>query len=82
MVKLEVATPQTVIAYAQYMEENKYFEDSFRVYEKGIELFDYPHVYPIWLCYLRKFIARSWLTSLSSIYRYRYTYPSTWSSYF
>jgi pre-mRNA-splicing factor SYF1 len=58
MIRLEVATPQTVIAYAQYMEEQKYFEDSFRVYEKGIQLFNYPHVYPIWLCYLRKFISR------------------------
>jgi pre-mRNA-splicing factor SYF1 len=58
MIKLEVVTPQVIIAYAQYMEENKYFEDSFRVYEKGVQLFEYPHVYPIWLCYLRKFIAR------------------------
>lgn len=40
------------------MEEQKYFEDSFRVYEKGISLFKYPHVYPIWISYLKKFITR------------------------
>lgn len=58
MISLEVVTPQIIIGYAQYMEESKYFEESFRVYEKGVALFEYPHVYPIWLCYLRKFIAR------------------------
>jgi len=58
MVYLKVATPQIIINYANLMEEHKYFEDSFRVYEKGISLFTYPHVLPIWLDYLKKFISR------------------------
>lgn len=58
MVDLKVVTPQIMLNYAQFMEENKYFEDSFRVYEKGIALFSYPHVYPLWVAYLRKFVSR------------------------
>lgn len=58
MIDLKVATPAIILNYATYMEEKKYFEDSFRVYEKGINLFEYPHVYPIWVSYLRKFISR------------------------
>lgn len=58
MIDIKVATPAIVLTYAQLMEEHKFFEDSFRVYEKGIHLFEYPHVYPIWIAYLRKFITR------------------------
>jgi pre-mRNA-splicing factor SYF1 len=28
------------------------------VYEKGVDLFQHPHVLPIWVAYLRKFIGR------------------------
>lgn len=58
IVDIKVATPALILAYAQIMEEHKYFEDSFRVYEKGIALFKHPHVHPIWIAYLRKFITR------------------------
>mmetsp|Transcript_16854 Transcript_16854/g.32896 ORF Transcript_16854/g.32896 Transcript_16854/m.32896 type:complete len:838 (+) Transcript_16854:31-2544(+) len=58
MLDLKVATPIIVLNYAKYLEELKYFEDSFRVYEKGVALFSYPHVAPIWLAYLRQFITR------------------------
>lgn len=58
IVDIKVATPALILNYAAIMEEKKYFEDSFRVYEKGISLFKYPHVYPIWLAYLRKFTER------------------------
>lgn len=44
--------------YAIYLEENKYFEDAFRAYEKGIALFKWPNVYDIWLTYLHKFTER------------------------
>lgn len=40
------------------MQENKFFEESFRAYEKGIARFTFPHVLPIWLAYLKKFIER------------------------
>ena len=34
------------------------FEDSFRVYERGIELFGYPVAFELWNIYLTKFTAR------------------------
>ena len=55
---LKVVTPQMVLNYATFLEENDYFEDSFRVYERGIALFTFPHVKNIWLQYLDKFISR------------------------
>ncbi|KAJ3309448.1 hypothetical protein HDV04_006026 [Boothiomyces sp. JEL0838] len=55
---LKIATPQVIINYATFLEENKYFEESFRVYERGVELFGYPIAFEIWNLYLTKFIAR------------------------
>eukprot|EP00501_MAST-03F_sp_TOSAG23-6_P000442 GSMAST32.ASY1.ANO1.454.1 assembled CDS len=43
MIALKVASVRTVLNYALLLKENKYFEDSYRVYEKGISLFDWPH---------------------------------------
>jgi pre-mRNA-splicing factor SYF1 len=40
------------------LEENKYFELSFRALERGVNLFHYPQVYHIWIYYLIKFIKR------------------------
>lgn len=53
-----IATPQMILNYASLMEENKFFEDSFRVYERGVALFPFPAVMPIWTTYLSKFVAR------------------------
>jgi pre-mRNA-splicing factor SYF1 len=47
-----------VINYAHLLEEHKYFEDSFKAYERGVNLFKYPHVSPIWEAYLSKFTGR------------------------
>jgi pre-mRNA-splicing factor SYF1 len=47
-----------VLNYAGFLEERQYWEDSFRVYEKGVSLFQFPHVKPIWKQYLDKFVAR------------------------
>ena len=57
-ISLRVASPQTILNYALYLEENKYFEESFRAFEKGVSLFSFPHVLPIWKTYLSKFIQR------------------------
>ena len=32
----------------------RYFEDSFRVYERGLALFSFPHVLEVWKTYLSK----------------------------
>ncbi|XP_023364738.1 pre-mRNA-splicing factor SYF1 isoform X2 [Otolemur garnettii] len=55
---LRIATPQIVINYAVFLEEHKYFEESFKAYERGISLFKWPNVSDIWSTYLTKFIAR------------------------
>lgn len=55
---LKVITAQMALNYASFLEENKYFEDCFRVYERAVSLFIYPQVKPIWLRYLDRFIER------------------------
>jgi pre-mRNA-splicing factor SYF1 len=55
---LKVVTPQMALNYATYLEEHNFFENSFRVYERAISLFEWPHVKHIWLRYLDQFTAR------------------------
>ena len=55
---LRIATPQIILNYAYLLEENKYFEDAFKVYERGVKIFKYPHVKDIWVTYLTKFVKR------------------------
>ena len=35
-----------------------FWEESFKVYEKGVAIFKYPHVRDIWLAYLQQFAKR------------------------
>ncbi|CAK9823273.1 Pre-mRNA-splicing factor syf1 homolog [Anthophora retusa] len=58
IIDLKIATPQIIINYGLFLEENKYFEEAFRAYEKGIALFKWPNVYDIWNTYLTKFLKR------------------------
>ncbi|ETO19875.1 hypothetical protein RFI_17353 [Reticulomyxa filosa] len=58
IINLRVASPQIILNYANLLERYEYFEDSFKVFERGINLFGYPHVLPIWKTYLYKFINR------------------------
>ncbi|KAG8363588.1 hypothetical protein BUALT_Bualt19G0038000 [Buddleja alternifolia] len=55
---LRIATPQIILNYAMLLEDNKYFEDAFKVYERGVKIFKYPHVKDIWVTYLSKFVKR------------------------
>uniref|UniRef100_H2YVK1 Suppressor of forked domain-containing protein n=1 Tax=Ciona savignyi TaxID=51511 RepID=H2YVK1_CIOSA len=55
---LRIATPQIIINYGMFLEENNYFEDAFKAYERGVALFKWPNVYDIWNTYLSKFINR------------------------
>ncbi|GAB2231457.1 hypothetical protein Droror1_Dr00010464 [Drosera rotundifolia] len=61
---LRIATPQIIINYAMLLEEHKYFEDAFQVYERGVKIFKYPHVKDIWVTYLSKFVKRYGKTKL------------------
>lgn len=55
---LKVVTPKMILNYVGFLEDNNLYEDSFRVFERAVTLFAYPHLYPIWTTYLDKFIAR------------------------
>ncbi|CAI2186189.1 3390_t:CDS:10, partial [Funneliformis geosporum] len=48
ILELKIANPQIIINYASFLEENQYFEESFKVYERGVELFNYPIAFEIW----------------------------------
>lgn len=56
--ELRIATPQTVVNYANLLEEHKYFEESFKVYERGLDLFSYPVAFELWNMYLTKAVDR------------------------
>jgi pre-mRNA-splicing factor SYF1 len=58
IMELRVATPQIILNYATWLEEHKHFEESFKAYEKGVNLFNFPYVHDIWLSYLTKFVKR------------------------
>eukprot|EP01104_Vermistella_antarctica_P005748 TRINITY_DN162_c0_g1_i1.p1 TRINITY_DN162_c0_g1~~TRINITY_DN162_c0_g1_i1.p1 ORF type:complete len:867 (-),score=301.55 TRINITY_DN162_c0_g1_i1:137-2737(-) len=55
---LRIATPQVILNYAQFLASNGYFEDSFKAYERGVNMFDYPFALDIWITYLTSFIRR------------------------
>lgn len=56
--ELRIATPQTVVNYANLLEENQYFEESFKIYERGLDLFAYPVAFELWNLYLTKAVDR------------------------
>jgi len=58
VIELKVATPALILSYAKFLEDRKYFEDAFKVYERGIKVFNWPHVNDIWLTYLSRFVER------------------------
>ena len=56
--ELRIATPHTVVNYANLLEENQYFEESFKIYERGLDLFNYPVAFELWNLYLKKAVDR------------------------
>lgn len=58
--ELKVATPSHVMNYASFLQDKKYFEESFAAYERGIGLFPFPHAgaAPLWKNYLTSFLER------------------------
>ncbi|KAF9483825.1 spliceosome complex protein [Pholiota conissans] len=58
ILELRIANAQIIVNYAAFLEENDYFEDSFKVYERGVELFTFPVSFEIWNIYLSKFTKR------------------------
>ncbi|CED82167.1 spliceosome complex protein [Phaffia rhodozyma] len=58
IMELKIANAQIIVNYAAFLEENKYFEESFKVYERGIDLFAFPIAFELWNIYLSKFVKR------------------------
>ncbi|GJJ12268.1 hypothetical protein Clacol_006509 [Clathrus columnatus] len=58
ILELRIANAQIIVNYAQFLEENGYFEESFKVFERGVELFTFPVAFELWNIYLSKFIKR------------------------
>ncbi|KAH9951292.1 protein prenylyltransferase [Amylocystis lapponica] len=58
ILELRIANAQVIVNYAAFLEENQYFEESFKVYERGTELFTFPISFEIWNIYLAKFTKR------------------------
>ncbi|KAK4686198.1 pre-mRNA-splicing factor SYF1, partial [Tremellales sp. Uapishka_1] len=58
IMELKIANAQVIVNYAAFLEEHKYFEESFKVYERGIDLFHFPVAFEIWNIYLSKFVKR------------------------
>ena len=60
VMEVKVATPSHVLNYASFLTEHKYFEESFNAYERGVELFPFPHpgAKLIWKAYLDSFLKR------------------------
>jgi pre-mRNA-splicing factor SYF1 len=56
--ELRIATPQTVVNYANLLEEHKYYEESFKIFERGLDLFSYPVAFELWNLYLTKAVDR------------------------
>jgi len=54
----KVATPLHILNFATFLTEQKYFEESFSAYERGIELFQFPGVKVIWKSYIDSFLER------------------------
>eukprot|EP01126_Amoeba_proteus_P060644 TRINITY_DN8048_c0_g2_i1.p1 TRINITY_DN8048_c0_g2~~TRINITY_DN8048_c0_g2_i1.p1 ORF type:complete len:711 (-),score=143.33 TRINITY_DN8048_c0_g2_i1:225-2357(-) len=55
---LRIATPLIILNYSAFLKEHKYFEESFKVYERGVAIFKFPNALDIWLQYLQDFMER------------------------
>ena len=60
LLELKVATPAQVLNFASYLTEQKYYEESFTAYERGHDMFSFPHpgAKILWKEYLQAFQGR------------------------
>lgn len=58
IMELKIANAQTIINYAAFLEDAGYYEEAFKVYERGVEVFTYPVAFELWNVYLSKFLKR------------------------
>lgn len=55
---LRIASAQTVLSGASYLESQNLFEQAFRLYDKGASAISWPEALQIWVVYLTKFVNR------------------------
>ena len=58
MMRVKVATPQTVLNYTEYLQTHKHWEKSFQVFERAVAAFSFPFARDIWASYLTQFVQR------------------------
>ena len=58
--EVKAATVQHVLNFTSFLTEHNYFEESFAAYERGVELFAFPHAGAklLWKDYLKAFVDR------------------------
>ena len=56
MIDFKMASPLNILNYAAFLERCKEFEEEFKVFERGVHLFTWPHVYDIWMTYITRFV--------------------------
>lgn len=47
-----------LLNYTNFLWDNTYFEETFRVFEFALSNFKWPSLHEIWLSYINKFVAR------------------------
>ena len=52
IIDAKIATAETILNFTGFLQRNNFYEESFRVFEKAVQLFDWPHLYEIWVEYL------------------------------
>ncbi|KAH3673260.1 hypothetical protein WICMUC_003719 [Wickerhamomyces mucosus] len=55
---LKIITPLILINYANFLEDMNHFEESFKIYERGLRIFKFPVAFEIWNIYLVKIMKR------------------------
>ena len=58
MITNKFANVHALLNYVIFLQENQLWEESFKVYEQGINKFTWPHVCDIWVSYLNAFTSR------------------------
>lgn len=58
MFDMRIASPQTVLSGASYLERQSLFEQAFRLYDKGTSVLSWPDALQVWVVYLTRFVKR------------------------
>jgi pre-mRNA-splicing factor SYF1 len=58
MLELGIATVETIVAGAAYLESKRLYEGSFRLLDRGTSFISWPDALAIWVVYLQKFVER------------------------